>query len=384
MAEEEYFSGLKDIFNRFNIRASYGVNGNISLDYTPYLILSVGSYNNTTGGVSHGIRSYPNNQLRWEKTNIVDFGLDIAMLNNRFNMSIDYYYKKSTDLIVRDAVDETTGTSYLNQNVGGVTNKGIEITLFGDMVKHNDFAWNSNLIFAYNKSMVDYYNVNRRYFDSFTESNSLLVQGYPMDGLWGAKFAGLNNEGTALFYNSKGEKVEGGSLKAEDAVYLGTNRPKADMSWTNTFRYKNIETSFMFIGKFGHKYRKDCFSGVDYSNRHVGKRWRKPGDEANTIYPVLKSFNMDMFYFPYSDILIGNANYVKLRDFTLSYYLPSTLVNKAKLSNVKVYFQTRNLFYITGKGVDIDPETAEVNSWGSSVASPQLRPEFYFGISINL
>lgn len=391
MAEEEYFSGLKDIFNRFNIRVSYGVNGNISLNYTPYLILSVGSYNNTTGGVSYGISSYPNNQLRWEKTNIVDLGLDIAMLNNRFNMSFDYYHKKSTDLIVSEAVDQTTGVSSLPQNVGGVTNQGIEITLNGDVIRNNDFVWNSNLLFAYNKSMVDYYNVTRSYFTSFATAASILVEGYPMNGFWGTKFAGLNDKGTSLFYNSKGEKVEGGSLKAEDAVYLGTYRPKVDMSWTNTFRYKNIETSFMFIGKFGHKYRKDCFSGSNYNNRHVGERWRKPGDETKTIYPVLKSWNMDMFYFPYSDIFVGNASYVKLRDFTISYYLPSKLVEKAKLSNVKIYFQTRNLFYITGKGVDIDPETAELNTSGGTGAmtaqgytSLQLRPEFYFGISINL
>lgn len=391
LAEEEYFSGLKNIFNRFNIRASYGVNGNISLNYTPFLILSVGSYDPTMGGVSYGIKSYPNNQLRWEKTNIIDIGLDFAMFNNRLSVDLDYYHKKSTDLIVSDAVDATTGVTSLPQNVGGVTNQGVEVTIAGDIVKNKNFTYNSSLICSFNKSMVNSYNVTRSYFGSFATASSILVEGYPMNGFWGAKFAGLDKTGTALFYNSKGEKVQGGSLSAEDAVYLGTYRPKVDLSWTNSFKYKNLEASFMFIGKFGHKYRKDCFSGSNYNNRHVGERWKKAGDEANTIYPVLKSWNMDMFYFPYSDVLIGNASYVKLRDLTIGYNLPNKIIKKIGLSNLKIYFQSRNLFYITAKGVDIDPETAELNISGGTGAmtaqgytSLQLRPEFYFGLSINL
>ena len=391
LAEEEYFSGLKDIFNRFNLRASYGVNGNISLNNTPYLILSVGSYNPTMGGVSYGINSYPNNQLRWEKTKILDLGMDMSMLDNRINVSLDFYHKKSTDLIVSESVDQTRGVSTLPQNVGGVTNKGIEVTVSADVVKTNDLVWNSTLISSYNKSNVDYYNVSRIYFTSLAMASSVLVQGYPMDGIWGAKFAGLDDTGVCQFYNSKGEKVDGGSLKAQDAIYLGTMTPKLDMSWTNSFRYKNLEASFMFIGKFGQVYRKDCFSGSNYNNRHVGERWRKAGDEAHTIYPALQYWNMDMFYFPYSDVLVGKANYIKLRDMTLAYYLPSKFVKGIGLNNVKLYFQTRNLFYIASKGCDIDPETAEVNESGGTgsmtaqgFTSLQLRPEFYFGISVNL
>ncbi len=390
LSEESFFEDAKDIINMLHIRASYGVNGNISLNNTPYLILSVGSHNTTTGGVSYGISSYPNNQLRWEQTRILNIGFDAAFLKNRLNVSAEYYHKKSTDLIASDAVDETKGTTSITQNVGGITNQGFEVTVNGDVVKSKDFIFNSSLIASYNTSNVDYYNVTRSYFTSFT-SGSILVEGYPMNGLWGARFAGLNDKGVATFYGADGTIKEGGSLKAEDAVYFGSLRPKLDMSWINTFRYKNLEASFMFIGKFGHKYRKDAFVGSNYNNRHVGERWREPGDEKHTIYPVLQSWNMDMFYFPYSDVLVGNANYVKLRDLTLAYHLPKTVVNKIGLQNVKVYFQTRNLFTITAKGVDIDPEIAEINASGGTGAmtnqgftSLPLRPEFYFGLQINL
>lgn len=387
---EPFAESLKGVFNRLNIRASYGINGNISLRFNPYLVLQVGSHNATTGGVEYRIESYPNNQLRWERTRIFDAGLDVAMLGNRLNIILEYYNKKSTDLIVNEAVDDTRGTIALPQNVGGVTNKGFEVTLKGDIIRKRGLLWNSNLVLSYNTSMVDYYNFPREFFGDFAKATSILVKGYPMNGFWGARFAGLDNKGTALFYNSKGEKVEGGSLKAEDAVYLGTYRPKWDVSWTNTFSYRNFDLSFMFIGKFGHKYRKDCFSGSNYNNRHVGQRWRKPGDEEKTIYPVLKRWNMDMFIYPYSDIFIGNASYIKLRDLTFTYNLPQSLIRHIKLTSAKFFFQTRNLFYIAAKGVDIDPETASLNYGGTGAmtnqgrTSLQMRPEFYFGISINL
>lgn len=391
ISEEQFFSGLKNLFNRFNIRASYGINGNISLDNTPYLILNVGAHNPTTGGVSYTIDSYPNNQLRWERTQIVDVGIDFSMFNNRINFAFDFYNKKSTDLIARDDIDQTKGMSSLPQNVGAVTNRGFEISLSGDIIRSKDFSWTSSLITSYNTSNVDYYRVARPYFGSYATANAILAEGYPMDGFWGGRFAGIDNQGVAMYYNRNGEKVEGGSLKGEDAVYLGTLRPPLDMSWTNAFQYKNWEMSFMFVGKFGHKYRKDSFSGSNYNNRHVAERWKKPGDEATAIYPRLLSWNMDMFTYPYSDHLVASANYVKLRDLTLTYNFSKNVVNKMKLSGLKVYFQARNLFYITAKGVDIDPETAEVNTSGGTSAmtaqgftSLPYRPEFYFGISVNL
>lgn len=390
MAEEEYFSGLKDIFNRFNIRASYGVNGNISLNYTPYLVLSVGSYNTETSGIAYNISSYPNDQLRWEKTNILDLGVDFTMLNNKLNVILDYYKKKSVDLIVSELIDYTRGTSSLPQNVGGVTNHGFEATISGDVISNAIFKWNSQLIASYNNSNVDYYNVTRNYPSSYTTATQM-VKGYPMDGFWGLKFGKLDNNGNVLYINRAGELVTNDKLKGEDCIYQGHAKPVCEMSWTNSFRYKNFEGSFMFVGKFGHKFRKDAFVGTNYNNRHVSERWRKAGDEATTIYPVLNTSGWESFYYPFADVFIGNASFVKLRDLTLSYNVPSKMVKSISLTNVKIYFQTRNLFYIAAKGVDIDPETAEYDKSGGyggminqGYTSLELRPEFYFGVQISL
>ncbi|ULT26302.1 TonB-dependent receptor [Sphingobacterium sp. E70] len=108
----------KAVFSKLNIRGSYGINGNISLRNGPFLILSVGSYSPTTGGVSYGISSPPNKQLRWEKTNIANAGIDFGLFNNAIEGSFDYYNKNSSDLLAADAADPTLGFSSLTKNVG--------------------------------------------------------------------------------------------------------------------------------------------------------------------------------------------------------------------------------------------------------------------------
>lgn len=390
LANEEFF----DIswINRLNVRASYGINGNISLSEGPFLILKTGDYNQTTGGVSYDVASPPNNQLRWEKTKTANFGVDVSFLDNRLNLSLDYYTKNSSDLLAKDAIDPTMGFTSLTRNVGSLSNNGLEITIDADAVVTRNFKWNIIYNFAYNHNKVKEYNVTRNYPSSYTSNyGSIMAAGYPADGLWGYKFAGLNDKGATMVYNAQGEKILIGDAEIPDVYYQGSLRPKFDMSMTHNFSYKNWDLSFMLIAKLGHKYRKDSFNGSGYSNRHVGERWQKPGDEEFAMYPVLKSWNMDMFDFPFIDKLVGNASYMKLRDVTLSYNFDRALISKINLSNARVYFQMRNLFKITAKDCDIDPEIAEVGNVdgysGASIdqafTSLPLRPEFYVGLSFS-
>lgn len=387
LSEEKFFD--VSWIDRLNIRGSYGINGNISLSEGPFLILSAGSYSDMTGGVSYGVAAPPNNQLRWEKTATTNIGADITVLDNRVNIALDYYVKNSSDLLAKDAIDPTTGFSSLTKNVGKMTNKGLEFTINADIIKKNDFLWNAIFNFSYNKNEVKEYNVTRAYATSWTGTPKM-AKGYAADAMFGFRYAGLNDKGEAMGYNKDGEKDLMGNLTPDDIIYLGTVRPKYDLSFTNTFKYKDLQLSFMLIAKLGHKYRKDGFYGSNYLNRHVSERWQKPGDEATKMYPRLMSWNMDMFYFPYSDFMTGNASYMKLRDVTLSYTLPRQWLQPVGLTNARVYFQARNLLTVTAKGVDIDPEITEVNMTGGTGAfteqgftSLPLRPEFYVGLSFS-
>lgn len=376
--------------DRLNVRASYGVNGNISLTDGPYLILSAGSFSPITGGVSNSISSFPNNSLRWEKTTTKNIGIDINVLNNRLGFSFDYYHKKSTDLLASDAVDPTLGVSSIRKNVGSIRNQGFEFAINGTPVKSRYFRWDVTYNLSLNKNEVLEYNVNRKYPTSWAWVTPIHAAGYPMYGLFGYNFAGLDDKGQTMIFGADGEKKLASACTVDDVVYLGTAVPKADMALTNNFSYKNWNLSFMFIAKLGHKYRKDVFQGSNINSRHVAERWQKAGDEATKIYPVLKSWNMDMFYFPFCDINIGNASYAKLRDLTLTYNFDNSLTKLIGMSDAKVYLQARNLFRITASDCDIDPETFELNYSGgmndssnAGYASLPMNPEFYIGLTFS-
>ncbi len=376
--------------DKLYLRGSYGVNGNISLNSGPFLIITAGSFSNLTGGISHSISSPPNNSLRWERTNTINLGTDISFAKGNVNLSVDYYFKKSTDLLASDAIDPTRGFASLTKNVGQINNNGIEISLNTDVLKTRDIVWNLLVNYSYNRNKVVNYNVNYQYATQLT-SGSILRQGYPANALFSYRFAGLDNNGIAQFYNNGKEKVVGGNVKAADLVYSGTLRPPHAFSLTNTIRYRRFDLSFMLIAKLGNVLRKDAFTGSNYINKNVANRWRKPGDEANTIYPKLTAWNMDMFYFPYSDVLVESANFLKMRDITLSYDMNNGFFNKAGFSDVRLQFQVRHLFMITANSDRRDPETSEINTTGGTGAfteqgftSLPLRPEFYIGITLGL
>ncbi|MBO6253723.1 MAG: hypothetical protein J6O49_08770, partial [Bacteroidaceae bacterium] len=213
----------------------------------------------------------------------------------------------------------------------------------------------------------------------------------PMYGLFGYKFAGLNDKGQTMIYKADGTTALASTVTVDDIVYQGTTVPKTDMSLTNHFSYKNWDLSFMLIAKLGYVFRKDVFQGSNYTSRYFNQRWQKPGDEATTIYPVFRSWNMDMFYFPFCDVNIADADYAKLRDVTLSYYFSKQPIQKIGLSSARVYLQVRNLFRITANDIKVDPETFE-NNYGGGMGSSSnagysllpTQPEYFIGVSFAL
>jgi TonB-linked SusC/RagA family outer membrane protein len=390
VSEESFFD--VDFLNRLHLRGSFGVSGNIALNQGPFMILSAGSYNTTAQGTSYGISSPPNDELRWEKTQTTNLGLDLSTLNNALKISIDYYSKKSTDLLAPDIVDATTGFTSVTKNIGSMSNKGLEIAISANVLRHGDFRWNITHIFAYNDNKVLTYNATRNYASYYYQGTAgdpgaVHVAGYPAASFWGGRFAGLNDQGAAQAYKADGTIVPIANLGTADVVYQGTTRPKFDLSLTNSFTYKDFDLSFMFIAKLGHSYRKDAFTGSNIQSRFVSQRWRQAGDEATTIYPVLSSWNMDAFYFPFVDVLVGDASFCKLRDLTLSYNLPQSVTGKLGLSGARIYLQGRNLLTFTAKGTDIDPESFEYNLARTSggyidqaFTSLPFPREYYFGL----
>lgn len=381
----EAFFNVKHI-NRLHLRSSYGINGNIVISQGPFLILGVGDYSSAANGVSYSISSPPNNQLRWEKTRTVNLGMDLSMFNNVLNINLDIYNKLSSDVLTRADVDLTTGFTALAKNGGKIQNRGIEVTIGATPVKTKNFRWDIAHNVGYNKNVVKKLNYENSYL---SVGQGLTVEGYPIGSVWALNWAPLNETGNAMIYNKEGERVLSSTATLGDQVYMGSLQPNWDMSITNRFAYKNWEASIMWITKLGHVYYKDAFHSRNIQNRHVGERWKKPGDEQWAVYPALTITNADWWYAAYMDRNVGNASFAKLRDVTLAYKFNRDLIRKAGLETAKIYVQGRNLLTIKHKGTDIDPEShlphlgnATTGSADYSMSTLPIPREFFIGLQV--
>ena len=218
LSQEPFMQQAKWVDNLV-FRASYGLQGNIDKNTSPFLL---GTYRSESilPGVSEDviiINSAPNKKLRWEKTQSVNAGFDFSVLNQAINLSVDYYYRKGTDLIALRMLPLETGFTSMNVNWASMENKGVEISLSTRNITTKNFSWYTNFNFAYNGNKVLQENIPEQQTTPGRE-------GYPVGAIFALKTAGVNKEtGNMMFYNPEGEKV---TLK--ELYRLKDERPQPD------------------------------------------------------------------------------------------------------------------------------------------------------------
>lgn len=368
ISEEKFMQNINWI-DRLNIRASFGFAGNSpqpgqggSFDI---LIATTSSFYESSG---LSILTPANDQITWEKTRTWNVGADGNFFKNRFNLSIDYYDKKSTDLIGNMLLNPISGWTSTTGNVGTLENRGIEISINSHNIKAGAFNWYSTLTFTNNANKITKLDVAAPYTaQTLATLSSLNVAGYPINSLFSYRYAGLNENGEPQAYTAEGKIVSGINSKGmsdKDVVYSGTIIPKYYGGFTNRLTYKDWELSFMFVYNLGHKMRKECETLIyGRATRNMLKdfdnRWRKPGDEQYTNIPAWNSqksttANYNLYY--YSDANILDASYIKLRDISLAYNVPASFCNKIRAEGIRISFQVGNLFYWAANNEGIDPE----------------------------
>ncbi len=277
MASEEFMSNVKWI-NRLNLRLTYGINGNVSKESGPYLTVKDYGYNSWTGDFSAYIENPPNPQLRWEKTAVTNLGVDFSFFNSRLNGTVDYYIRKSTDLLGNRETDPTLGWNSLLLNYGSLSNRGIEVSLSSKNIIKPNFEWGTNLNFSYNKNKITQMTSSGTTVFSYVKG-VVHTEGRPMYSLFSYKYAGLDPEnGAPLVYDKDGNKVSNvGSI--EELEYSGTTRPPYSASLINRLRYKGLSLSFMFVYNGGHVLRDEVspyLSGGSTTNisKKAVNHWR--------------------------------------------------------------------------------------------------------------
>lgn len=367
--KEDFFDS-SSIINNLTVRSTYGIAGNSPRPGLggPFDILYAINEALFDGlGTGYIVISPANNQLVWEQTRTFNFAVDYALWNNRVRGSIDYYNKQTTDLWGDRPIDQTLGWVTAYGNLGDLYNKGVEFQIESQNIRKDNFRWSTNFNLAHNKNKITklkQYNT----LSPLQKAGSSFTEGYSAFSLFGLEYAGLNTDGNPEVIKADGTNAQlSNQLVLEDVSYQGTTQPLWYGGMTNRFDYKNFNLSFLLVYNFGHMMRQDLntlFAGriSNNINRAFNERWQKPGDELLTNVPKYIANQTDSdnqrntTLYKYADVNIVSASYLRLRDITVAYNLPPTLMSKYRINNVKLYAQANNILLWTKNKKDIDPE----------------------------
>ncbi|MDO5522533.1 MAG: SusC/RagA family TonB-linked outer membrane protein [Bacteroidia bacterium] len=388
----ESFMQSQNIVSTLEMRASYGIGGNIPKDVGPYLTLTGPEYSQWHDDFELYMQQPPNPLLRWEKTASTNLGLDFGFLNNRIAGSIDFYNKKTTDLLGFRETDDTRGWERQMLNYGAMKNTGMEFSLHTLNIDTGNFVWNTTLNFSYNKNrLMDVDDADMSVFGYLRDN--VFVKGYPAYSLFGTRFAGLDSmRGEPLYYDSLNEK-HAELTSVNDLVYKGTTVPPYHASFTSNFNYKNLGLSFLFVYYGGHVIRNVASPYLSYAPTHnVTKEilniWKEPGDEKN---PLATPAFTGTYVFPEMEMLwyaadrhVLEGNYIKLRDISLTYSFGKNLLSNLKIESMMAALQIQNAASWYANNKNFDPETASINEYtGAGLKSLPIPASYTLGLSVN-
>ena len=389
--KEDFFD--VDFIDRLALRVTHGINGNIANNYGPFDIAQY-SLPFRAGSVEGlEIVSPAIKNLRWERTQITNVGIDATLFNNKVRLGVDYYRKNTSDILSFGDNDPVNGKSYVMKNDATITNDGIEVSLGGTIISSNDFTWNSNIIFRHNKNKVEKVALDdiAPIFLSYSPQN---LEGYPANSFYVFDWAGLDENGNVTINTHNGEvkTVEGyfspyNDVVKEDLVYAGSINPTFTGSFTNNFNYKNFNLSFMFVTNQGHKLMKDTYNGETIGsqpqniNADAANAWEQPGDEEFTDIPALSKSSSAAYTSVFarnSTKNIIDGGFIRLREVILSYSLPSDILKKMGIKNLSFNVRGNNLWLIAKNDEGIDPE-----SQGIGVRYFPVQPSYTVGLNLN-
>lgn len=374
-----------DPISTLMLRASWGLTGNFdrSGSTTPVMVASK-RYLSAIQDYVVRLQTPPNPYLRWERTRSINLSTDIGFFN-RVNATVTYYDNKSYDLLGNQILDPTVGYSQARINAAGLTNKGIEIQLDATLVKHKDFTWNINWVYAYNTNKITDNKIpDTTPWKNRVTGTTIFLEDYPRESLWSYRWGGLDEKGEPRVYTNTGELLyDVSKLTADDLEFSGTYTPKHTGSLSTGMRYKQLSANVQFTYNFGHVFRIGYPSMNPYETSpmlsdKVATRWMKSGDEAYTDIPGIPN-GMDFFNLPehrgkavqYSSNSVRSGNMIRLREILLNYELPVSFLRKTPLRRLSLTMQLNNVWLWTQNKEHVDPEA--VNPITGRLSLPRQR-----------
>ncbi len=330
--------------------------------------------------------SFSNPNLTWETTTQTNFGIDLGLFQNRLNLAVDAYLKKTTDLLLEVDLPATSPIRKIYRNEGEMTNKGLEVNIDSRNLT-GEFTWNTNFNISFNKNELTKLTLQKIYdgalINNVTSENVVrLTEGQPLGKFWGLISDGVDPQtGDIKYRDLNGD----GKINSSDKTYIGDPNPDFTFGFTNDFSYKNFTLSVFFQGSYGNDIynasRIETEGMYDGKNQSIDvlNRWRKAGDVTDIPRAVRGTDNIKA-----SSRWVEDGSYVRLKTLTLAYSVPTDALQKYGIHKVQPYFTAQNLWTLTSyKG--FDPEVNE-NLSGSFLGIdygtyPQTKT-FIFGLNI--
>jgi TonB-dependent starch-binding outer membrane protein SusC len=389
LISDEAFMQSVAAVNSLKLRVSYGSTGNNQIpNYGPISLLD-GSKYAYSDNVVNGIRvtTIPNPNLRWEKTTQFNVGVDLAALNNRINVTAEFYNSTTKDLLLNVPVPILTGFATQLTNIGKIRNRGVELSISSKNIVNSNLKWTTDFNISANRNKVMQLGPNNapviveewgsRFVTEVGKPISNYV-GYIFDGVYnnqndidkGPKYGSgvIVTPGDPIVRDVTGD----GKIDASDRTDLGNAQPDFTAGLTNTLSYKNFEFSFMLHGVFGNeivnqqtrynKYWNDSRNAYS-SISNYWKSEQEPGD-GKTFKPNAEYKGMQT---QFSSYWIEDGTFVRIKNIRLSYALPKAITSKLSFRTMRVYVNAENV-HVFSKYVGYDPENS-IYSTGTDAAA---------------
>ena len=386
VSEESFMSNVK-VMDFLKLRASYGLTGNAEIGNFAALGLYTGG-SGYAGIPGQSASQLENPDLRWEQTAQLDVGIDFGLFESRITGQLDYYAKKTNDLLLNVNLPGNSGFRTQTRNVGELENKGFEIVINTENFVR-DFKWNTSFNFAMNRNKI--LDLQGQIIQGSFISRA--QEGEPIGIFFSPKYAGVDPaNGDALYVLVKSDGTQTTTNDYNEATQMKVGDPNPDFiaGLTNTFKYKGVDFSFLFQGVFGNQ----VYNGggifmsangdfFDNQTKDQLRRWQKPGDITDV--PQARLFGGNGV--GESSRYITDGSYIRLRTITLGYNLPASALSKAKLTKLRVYVSGQNLLTFTdyeGWDPEVNSDTYAGNNVNQGIdfySAPQAKT-VTFGINI--
>lgn len=404
ISNEKFMESTQGWLDFLKIRASWGQNGNCSIN--PFQYLSTIAFDDHAGYSFGNVKNtyqqgaypdiLPNPDVTWETSDQTDIGIDARFFNSRLGVAVDWYIKKTKDWLVQAPILDSYGTNAPFINGGDVENKGFEIAFDWHDKLGKDFNYNASVNFSYNKNEVTRIaNAEQIIWGTtnvLSEGTSAVYRcmvGEPIGYFYGYKTAGVfQNQADLDAWKAKyGEKAflqispqpgdlkfvdtdKNGIIDENDKTNIGKPMPDWRMGFNLGASYKGFDFSLSGVGAFGQQiarsYRAFTSGSTDNYTTEYLNFWH--GEGTSNRYPKLAGVKAGVNWQQISDIFIEDADYFRLKNVTIGYDFKK-LFPAMPLSKARIYFSAQNLFTITGyKGLDPEVGTSGGgDSWASGV-----------------